>query len=285
MKTMVFRLLCLLAVLTPMTAASQSNIQMAFDAIIKCKNAEITESHSILKDRDSNLKTGQDDIYEFIIPANRIDLVKNVMSAFEKDASKAYVTKKGKNNGDKSRIALNPGESPSGDSGSISIDDPGCNYIYELFPTDKSEDPDGTHRYAYGFNYKEEDGKIIGKIVVNYSTTSEYRQQVQRESQLKWLTDMGEIRRDSSDNAFQQSWFEQVMACVSGIDESMSPKSRIALAAKAYNLIKDKRKYPEVTPQDTRTFLNIFRALIQKKEFANDPILIELLRECEAGLK
>lgn len=278
MKTMVFRLFCLMALLVPVTAASQSNIKSAFEAIIKCPKAEITESHSLLKDRETNLKSGQDDVYGFTLPADRFDLIKNVLSAFDKDMTMAYVVKKGKNTGAESSIKLN-----SGENGSISIDDPGCDYIYELFAPSKSEDPDGTHRYAYGFNYKEENGKIKGKLVINYSTTAEYRQQEERERQLKWLADMGEINRSQSDGASQQSWFEQVMACVNGMGDP-SPRVRTALATKAYNLIKDKRKYSNVTPQDIRTLHNIFKMMMQKPEYASDSILIELLRECEAGL-
>lgn len=284
MKTTVLRLLCLLALLVPMTATSQSNIKSAFDAIIKCPKAEITESHVLNKDRETNIKSGQDDIYSFVIPSDRFDLIKNVLSAFDKDMASAYVVRKGKNTGSEIKVLLYSGESVAGASGGISIDDPGCDYIYELFAPSKSEDPDGNHRYAYGFNYKEEDGKIVGKLVINYSTTAEYRQKAERANQLVLLADLGKIDKGSSDDASQQSWFEQVMACVNGIEDHSRKPRRIALATKAYNLIKDHRKYPDVTQQDRRTLLNIFRVLVQKKEFANDPVLIELLRECVSGL-
>lgn len=283
MKTMVFRLMYILAVLVPMTAASQTNIKSAFEAIIKCPKAEITESHSLLKDRDTNLITGQDDIYRFTLPSDRFDLIKNVLSAFDKDKSIAYVVKKGKNTGAESRIFLNSDELASGGQGSISIDDPGCEYIYELFAPTKSEDPNGTHRHAYGFNYKKENGKIIGKLVINYTTTAEYRQKEERDRQLKWLADMGEINRPQSDSVEQQSWFEQVMACVSGMGDP-SPRIRTALATKAYKLIMDKGKYSDVNAVDIRTLHNILNALIQKSEFASDPVIIELLKECVAGL-
>lgn len=282
MKTTVFRLICLLAVLVPMTAASQTNIKSAFDAIIKCPKAEITESHSLNKDRTTNLKSGQDDIYTFVIPSDRFDLIKNVLSAFDKDIASAYVVKKGKNAGRESTIQLYSGEASAG-SNAITIDDPGCDYIYELFAPSESEDPDGIHRYAYGFNYKEEKGRIVGKIVINYSTTAEYRQQVERDRQIKWLANMGVAEKAGMDSTARQSWFEQVMACVNGMDDP-SPKVRIALATKAYNLIKNKKKHANVTSQDMRTLQNIFKITIQRKEFANDPVLIELLRECETGL-
>ena len=287
MKTTVFRLICLLALLAPMNAASQTNIMSAFDAIIKCPKAEISESHSMQKDRETNLKSGQDDIYSFILPADRVDLIRNVMAAFDKDMSSAYVVKKGKNKGSEPTIQLYSGESTPEMNYVIVIDDPGCDYVYELFSPSKTEDPDGTHRYAYGFNYKEEDGKIKGKMVINYATTAEYRQQVQqeleRERSIKWLADMGEIRMDSSDNASQQSWFEKVMACVNGLEDNRSPKSRIALATKAYKLVSDAKNYPDVSSQDRTALRQIFHVLKDKPKL-QDPVLKELLSQCEAAL-
>ncbi|MDE5812915.1 MAG: hypothetical protein K2H72_01385 [Muribaculaceae bacterium] len=283
MKTVVFRLLSLLAVLAPAAAASQTNIKSAFDAIIKCPKAEITESHVLNKDRNTNLKSGQDDIYYFILPADRMDLVKKVLSAFDNDLASAYVVKKGKNTGKQSNIQLYSGESSTGFNAVISIDDPGCEYIYELFAPSKSEDPDGIHRYAYGFNYKEEDGKIIGKMVINYATTSEYRQQAQRESQMILLADMNKANRGSSDVETQQTWFDMVMACVSGIEEA-NQKTRIALATKAYRLVRDVKSYPEATPQDKKTMAKIFRMMLNKPICAADPILVELLQQCESTL-
>lgn len=284
MKTTVLRLLCLLALLVPMTATSQSNIKSAFDAIIKCPNAEITESHVLNKDRNTNLKSGQDDIYSFVIPSDRFDLIKNVLSAFDNDMASAYVVRKGKNTGSEIKILLYSGESVAGASGGISIDDPGCDYIYELFAPSKSEDPDGNHRYAYGFNYKEEDGKIIGKMVINYATTSEYRQQVQRESQIILLADMNKANKESSDLETQQTWFDMVMACVNGMEHA-NHKTRIALATKAYGLVRDVKSYPEVTPQDKKTMAKIFKVMLNNPVCAADPILVELVQQCVAGLE
>ena len=283
MKTVVFRLLCLLVVLAPAVAASQTNIKSAFDAIIKCPKAEITESHVLNKDRNTNLKSGQDDIYYFILPADRMDLVKKVLTAFDNDLASAYVVKKGRNTGKQSNIQLYSGESTTEFYATISIDDHGCEYIYELFAPSKSEDPGGAHRYAYGFNYKEEDGKIIGKMVINYATTSEYRQQAQRESQMILLADMNKANRGSSDVETQQTWFDMVMACVNGIEEA-NQKTRIALATKAYRLVRDVKSYPEATPQDKKTMAKIFRMMLNKPICAADPILIELLQQCESTL-
>lgn len=278
MKKMEFKLLCLLAILAPMTAVSQTNIKSAFDAIIKCPQAEISDTHSLTRDRETNLKSGQDDIYKFILPSGKSGLVKNVLAAFDKDKDLAYEVKTGKNNGKESKMVLY-----SGDSDGLTIDDPGCDYIYELFVPSKSEDPDGSHRYAYGFNYKEEDGKIIGKIIINYATTAEYRKKTKRESQLKWLADMDELNRKSSDATVQQSWFEQVMACVNGLEDNIDPKKRIALATKAYKLVSDTKNYPDISSQDKTTLRRIFGVLKDRPKL-QDPVLKELINQCEAAL-
>ncbi|MDE6342285.1 MAG: hypothetical protein K2K93_08210, partial [Muribaculaceae bacterium] len=90
MKTTALRLICLLAVLAPMAAASQTVINSAFDAIINCKKAEIAESHGLNKDRETNLKLGQYDSYTFVLPADQSKLVKDVLKAFDTDREKAY---------------------------------------------------------------------------------------------------------------------------------------------------------------------------------------------------
>lgn len=287
MKTTVLKIMCLFAFFTPKTALSQTNINTAFDAIIKFPKAEITEKHVFNKDRETNLKIGQDDIYKFVIPADKFDLIKNVLMAFDKDMASAYVVKKGKNTSNESQVQLYSGESSSDVISVISIDDPGTNYIYELFAPSKSEDPDGNYRYAYGFNYKEDNGRIIGKIVINYATTSEYRLQVQqeaeREKNIKWLADMGEIRSMQSESATQQSWFERVMACVGGMAEA-SPKTRIALATKVFSLVKEINQYPEVTTSDKDAIREILKAMVSDSRYS-ESVLNKLLNQCLVELK
>ncbi len=89
MKTMGFRLICLLALLSPVAAASQTIIKSAFEAIIKCPEAEIEESHGLNKDRNTNIKTGQYDSYTFVLSVGKSNLIKNVFRAFETDKDKA----------------------------------------------------------------------------------------------------------------------------------------------------------------------------------------------------
>ncbi len=280
MKTTIFRLICLTGFLAPMAANSQTNIKSAFDAIIKSPKSEITEKHSLEKNRDTNQKSGQDDIYYFVLPGDKMNLVKNVMAAFDKDKDKAFYVKSGNNGESTSNVVLN-----SSGFNSITVDDPGCEYIYELFSPSKSEDPRGIYRYAYGFNYKEEDGVIKGKMIVNYSTTSDYRKK--KEDDELWERNLQQTiymkkAQKVSDQDFQQSWFEKVMACINGLKDANS-KTRIALATKAYKLVGNMNDF-EVTEQDKTTIKNMFNITLQDPAY-QDPVLLELLRQCVKGLK
>ena len=280
MKTTVFRLICFMGLFIPVAANSQTNIKSAFEAIINCPAAEITEKHSLDKDRKTNLKSGQDDIYYFVLPGDKMNLVKNVMAAFDKDKDKAFHVKSGKNSGTKSNIRLN-----SSGFNEITVDSPGSKYIYELFSPSKSEDPDGIYRYAYGFNYKEENGVINGKMIINYTTTSDYRKK--KEEAENWERNLQQtiyIKKAEkvTDQDFQQSWFEKVMACINGLKDANS-KTRIALATKAYKLVGNINDF-EVTEQDKTTIKNMFNITLQDSAY-KDPALIELLRQCEKGLK
>ncbi len=278
MKKIAIRLICLLAAIAPIAASAQSNIMEAFDAIIKCKEAEISDYHFSMKDPKTKLKSGQDDIYNFVIPASKKKMINNVLEAFAKDENAAYVVKKGKNTGDKNLILLHSEETSSG----IPIDDSGFNYVYELFAPSKAEDPKGIHRHAYGFNYKEEDGVIKGKIVINYATTAEYRQHSERQRQLNWMTELDKANKKSKDDDSEQSWFEQEMACINGLKDA-NTKTRIALATKAYKLIGNMEDY-DVSTQDKNTIKKMFEIILSNPNYS-DPILYELLKQCQEGIK
>ncbi len=278
MKRIAIRLICLLAAIAPIAASAQSNIKAAFDAIINCKEAEISDYHYSGKDPKTQLKSGQDDVYNFVLPANKKKLISNVLEAFSKDENAAYLTKKGKNTGTKNQNLIHSEETTSG----IPIDDSGYNYIYELFAASKAEDPKGIHRYAYGFNYKEEDGVIKGKILINYATTATYRQQAERERKLEWLTDMDKVNKKANNDDSEQSWFEQVMACINGLKDA-NEKTRIALATRAYKLIGNMEDY-DVSPQDKNTIKRMFEITLSNPAY-KDPILYELLKQCQEGIK
>lgn len=290
MKKIALRLLSLFLALAPLSAAAQSNIKAAFDAIINCPEAEITPSHYMQRDPETGVKSGQDDIYKFTLPANKMNLIKKAQAAFEKDIPNAYAVKSGRNSKKDPQILLHSEEV---EYGGISIDDQGRDFIYALFLPSKSEDPDGKYRYSYGLNYKEENGQIIGKLIINYATTLKYRQSVaQEKSGWSWnsgttfnTSTNGVVVIESSDsNGEQPTWFEAVMKCLNGMSQA-NHNTRLALATKAYTIITDVKKYPGVTAQDKDALRGILRAMRSDGKKYSDPTLNALLIQCENAIK
>lgn len=277
MNTHVSRLISLLFAAIPMLAAAQANIQSAFQALIKCADAQITENHSLEKDPGTNKKTGQCDIYNFTLPANRLKFVENIFSAFDKDSETAYSINSG-STPDNAKITLAIGD---GSGEGVYINEPECQYIYSLFLAPRSEDPEGIYRYAYGMNYKQEDGNIIGKLVMTYATTMKYRQQAQQGRQLDmWhsISNGGVIVTSP-----HQTWFDTLMSYFQAMS-SGNTQTRIALATKAYNVIKDTPKYPDVTEGDKNAVREILKGMISDKKYS-ESMLNTLLTQCLTGIK
>lgn len=280
MNTYLSRPISLLLAVIPMLAAAQTNIKSAFDALIKCPDVQITESHSLEKEPGTNTKTGQSDIYNFTLPAKRIKLIENITSAFNKDSEMAYSINSGNTtNTENAIIKLAIGD---GSGEGVYINEPECNYIYSLFLPPRSEDPNGIYRYAYGINYKQEGGNIIGKLVVTYATTLKYRQQTQQNKQLDMLQNISNGTIIVSPQ--QQTWFDLLMSYFQGMTSSNSSKVRIPLATKAYNVIKDTHKYPEVTENDKNTVREILKGMIADRHYS-EPMLNTLLNQCLVGIE
>lgn len=281
MNTSVIRLFSLILAVIPMMAAAQTNIKSAFDAIIKCPEAQITESHTLDKDPTTGIKTGQSDVYRFVLPASKANLIKKVIEAFDKDAEKAYSINRGKSVDTKSDIALAVG---NGESSGVYITSPDCEYIYSLFLAPLSEDSKGIYRYAYGMNCKEEHGKIKGKLVITYATTLKYRQQMEKERQHAVLRSFSNGTFNMSSSATsQESWFEKLMSYLQGMTQA-NTQTRIALATKAYSLIGDISKYPDVSEADKNAAREILKGMISEKKYS-ETVLNNLLNQCLIGIK
>lgn len=287
MKKTASRLMCLILALAPLPAMAQSNIKAVFDGIITLQDAKISPAHFLQRDPETGIKSGQDDIYWFEMPKTKMFLIKKAQDAFDKDSKKAYAVKGGRNDKKEAQILLHTEDAAF--SG-ITMDDPGCEYIYALFLPSKEEDPEGRHRYAYGMNFKEENGKIIGKLVINYATTAKYRESLQQ-NQFQWRNGSrittnpnGVIVIESSDTESDAAtWFEKVMACANGMSDA-SHKTRLALATKAYTIITEVGKYPEASEQDKVALRNIFRAMRGDRKYS-DATLNALLLQCENAIK
>lgn len=174
MKSLKIKLLALAIAAVTFMATAQKNVQQAFDAIISCPEAKITESHSLEKDPNTFVKTGQCDIYCFELPASRIGLINNALKAFAKDSEKAYAYNRGTSMRNSTGITVAVGNDRNN---GVKITQPGHEYAYSLFLAPKQEDAEGIYRYAYCMNYKESGSKITGKLAVTYATTLKYRQE------------------------------------------------------------------------------------------------------------
>jgi len=282
MKTSTIRLISLLFAAIPMMAAARTNVKSAFDAIIKCPEAQITESHTLDKDPATNVKTGQSDVYRFALPANKSVLVKNVFSAFDKDADMAYSLNRGKAISSDLKIHLAVGDAGTG---GVIINEPGCEYVYALYLASSSEDPEGIHRYAYGMNFKEEDdGKLVGKLIVTYATTLKYRQDAEKQRQYDFIHKFSkDANVISSSDLSQNSWLDILMSCFQSMTSANS-QTRIALATKAYKVIRDTSKYSEVTISDKEVVREILKGMISEKKYS-ETVLNNLLNQCLVILK
>lgn len=287
MKT-VFRLIALLFAAIPVAATAQTNIRAAFDAIIKCPEARVTESHSFEKDPGTNKKVGQLDIYRFALPAKKSKLIKNVISAFEKDSDMAYSQFSGHDYGDASRSGVAVGSMSN--TYSVIISEEGSDYIYSLFLAPISEDPEGIYRYAYAMCYKDNGGEITGQLTVTYATTLQYRQQStqqatqdDQERKLDYLRKLSNISSSVPSQQTQQTWFETLMSYIQTMSTA-TPQTRIALATKAYKLIQDVSKYPDATAADKNAAREIIKSMLSDKKYS-ETILNQLLNQCLVGLK
>ena len=280
MKTSATRLLCLILSAMPMLAAAQSNIKSAFNALIKSPDVQITESHVLEKDPDTDKKTSQCDVYDFVLPADQFKLIKNIVNAIEKDSQHAYGLYSGRITPSDQEIILAVGDGNG--QNEVSLTDLGGDYSYATFLAPKSEDPEGIYRYVYGISYKQlkKNDNITGRLVVTYATTLKYRQQAAAEQQQNQWKILNRMNKDLSE---QDSWFDMLMSYFQSMAEATS-KTRIALATKAFKVIRDTSKYPEVTTADKDAIREILKVMVSDTKYS-ESVLNKLLNQCLIELK
>ena len=281
MKKTILGLTCLMTAIFPDVSAAQKNIQSAFDAIIDCKEATIAESHILNRDPQTGAKTGQCDVWKFILPADKSKLVNNAVKAFSKDSDTAYSLNSGFTSDSPERLVM---LSVGGESNGEYITEKGYDYTYSLYLAPKSEDPEGIYRYAYGINYREDGGKISGKLVVTYSTTLKYRQaQEEQRTQELFNNYTGNSTFNWRPQAETKSWFGTLM----GYLQSMSTadtQTRISLATKAYEHIQAIKGYPVVSLEDKNTARVVLKNMLSERKYYSDPMVNSLLNSCLTSL-
>ena len=280
MKTSVTRLLCLLLSAMPIPASAQSNIQSAFNALIKSSDVQITENHVLEKDPDTDKKTSQCDVYNFVLPAGQFKLIKNIVNAIEKDSQHAYGLYSGRITPSDQDISLAVGDGNANNN--VSLTNLGGDYSYAIFLAPKSEDPEGIYRYAYGISYNQskKNDNITGRLVVTYATTLKYRQQAAVEQQQSQWKMFNKMNKELSE---QDSWFDMLMSYFQSMSDATS-KTRIALATKAFKVIRDTSKYPEVTAADKGAIREILKVMVSDVKYS-ESVLNKLLNQCLTELK
>lgn len=282
MKTFLLRLLSLSLVLMPMAAAAQTSIKSAFDAIINCPDATVTDSHEFEKDPSTFEKTGQYDSYKFELPAGKMKLVKDLFAAFRKDSDKSYGIYNGKAAKNDSAILMACGD---GTGAGVRVNPEGREYIYGLFMAPKSEDPDGKYRYAYAANYEEKDGKIIGRLIVTYALTLKYRQDMQKYEKALAEQRFWDRSNGNEVTVIKESnrWFDKVMQILQNMP-SAKKQTRISLATQTLKLCQSVSKYQEVTAEEKDIIRNLLKAMTDDFTY-QETILNNLLQQCLSSLK
>jgi len=245
-------------VCAPIAVSAQSNIRSAFDAIVKCPEAKITENITLDKDPNTKVKTGESEIYDFVLPSDKMKLVKKVLAAFDKDADKAYKISRGSVVKGRDKIVLAVGD---GTGEGVTVTKRG-DYTYALFLAPQSEDKSGNYRYAYALSYKEDGKKIEGRLVVTYATTLKYRQEKVSEQQMKGL------RRLMADNDNTDEWFNLVMEDLIRIQSIEDPRYRNKKATKVFNRICDLSKYPNVMASQIEVIREVLKSMVGDSKYS-----------------
>lgn len=187
--------------LMPLTIYAQGNIKRAFNLLTTSQPAKVESTHKLNKEPESGIKVGQLDVYEFTIPVSHHNLVEDIQQAFDQDKEKAYsmVSASTANKRLYNYTSLAVG---GDDTGYPLGDIKDSRYIYALFldPADQSK----THRYAYAMEWREGAKEIVGKLIVTYATTQQYRQ---RHNRMKRITINGQnLNFDSNSFPFGNSF-------------------------------------------------------------------------------
>lgn len=270
MKTRIISILCLFAVAIPLHSIAQTNVRKAFEKLLGSSDVVYTESHSMEKDPQTRVKESQEDIYNFTLPTSKINLVDNILKAFQADEAMAYNTSNGKTGPGDPIVSLAVGNGNKGTA--ITCD--GRNYVYSCFLAPEKEDPFGIHRYAYGMNWEEKDGKITGTLLVTYATTLKHRQS--NNPRISYRIVNGNIVPEESID----SWFEKFMGYVQAM-ATENIKARQALASKIYEHTKSSS---HISKEDKNTAREILKGMISDKKY-DDPIISQLLNASLINIK
>ena len=172
MKNKILILATSIMMLMPLTIHAQGHIKHAFNVLITDTSTKVESTQKFNKDPETGTKIGQLDVYEFTIPASHHNLVEDIEQAFNQDKEKAYSL--GSTSTANKKLYNYKSLAVGGEDNGYPLGEiKNSRYIYALFldPNDKSK----THRYAYAMEWCEGAKEIVGKLIITYATTQEYR--------------------------------------------------------------------------------------------------------------
>lgn len=271
------KLLTLLLSLIPVSVSAQQNVAKAFEQLLKNSTVTYTEKHGLEKDVTTGKKSAQYDVYNFSLPASKMQLISNIVDAFRKDEPTAYSSYSGKSAAGDDPLLLAVGNGNS--SVEVTYDDRNCDYIYACYLAPAAENQDNNYRYAYALSWTESDGKITGKLAVTYATTLQYRMKSQGilspifsyNGQIT-IPMSGSITKDEDE---PDSWFAEFMTYVNAMERG-NDKLLSSLATRLYEFTKKIGTYKDVTKSDKNTAIEILKNMTTNKRY-NQGTVLQLL--------
>ncbi|MDE7437221.1 MAG: hypothetical protein K2M93_01930 [Muribaculaceae bacterium] len=273
MKTKIIALLSLLALLLPLSTTAQTNVQRAFNELLKNSDVEYTESHSLNKDAETGVKESQYDVYSFTLPASKFKLIENILKAFKTDEDKAYSINEGKSDKNSQQISVAVGD---GSGAGVLVNPHGYNYYYALYLAPKSEDKSGNYRYAYAMYWKKGKDKVEGTLIVTYATTLKYRQ-----NRAYSNSGLNYIQVQTTD----ENWFSKMVNYIQALSNTNANSAgQQALAAKIFKQAQSSQNIKGLSEGDKDAARELLKTMISERD-KYDSLTIQLLNSALANIK
>ncbi|MDE6338823.1 MAG: hypothetical protein K2K97_03430 [Muribaculaceae bacterium] len=281
MRTRIFKLMCLIGILMPMYGEAQTNVQKAFNELLKSSDLEYSETHTLDKDTETGVKESQSDIYNFTLPASQFKLIENIQKAFREDENKAYSLSGGRADKNSPQIQLAVG---SGQVSGVYINPPGYDYYYACYLAPKSEDESGIYRYAYGINWRKSKDKIEGMLAVTYATTLKYRQSSSYSTQqyVQSLTPLGGYAIGNT----ASTWFNTMVSYIQTLssEDAAGSNGQQVLAAKIFKQAQLSQTLKGVSDEDKNAIRELLKTMLSDTS-KYDPLAIKLLNSALINIK
>lgn len=273
MRTRILKFICLIGILIPLNGKAQTNVQKAFNELLKNSDVEYTETHSLNKDVETGIKESQCDVYRFTLPASKFKLVENILKAFKTDEDKAYSINEGKSDKNSQQISVAVGD---GSGSGVLVNPHGYNYYYALYLAPKSEDITGNYRYAYAIYWKKGKDKVEGALIVTYATTLKYRQ-----NQAYSYTGLNYLQVNTTD----ENWFSKMVNYIQALSNTNANSAgQQALAAKIFKQAQNSQNIKGLSEGDKDAARELLKTMMSERD-KYDSLTIQLLNSALVNIK